>query len=73
MLENVSFRELGEVVTVDKVKVVACDGRGNSPFFIVVMLTVLVTYFTDCKVLQTFCFIAADRHKKKFVLLLLGM
>ena len=29
MLENVSFRELGEVVTVDKVKVVACDGRGN--------------------------------------------
>ena len=28
MLENVTFRELGEVVKVDKVKVVACDGRG---------------------------------------------
>jgi len=28
VLENVTFRELGEVVKVDKVKVVACDGRG---------------------------------------------
>ena len=30
MLENVHFRELGEVMKVDKVKVVACDGKGNS-------------------------------------------
>ena len=33
MLENVQFRELGEVVKVDKVKVVACDGKGTAIYF----------------------------------------
>lgn len=33
MLENVQFRELGEVVKVDKVKVVACDGKGTELCF----------------------------------------
>ena len=36
MLENVQFRELGEVVKVDKVKVVACDGKGTGTFLITV-------------------------------------
>ncbi len=30
MLNNVEFRDLPDTVTVDKVKVVACDGRGLS-------------------------------------------
>ena len=29
MLEDVQFRELGEMVKVEKVKVVACDGKGR--------------------------------------------
>ena len=29
VLENVQFRELGETVKVEKVKVVACDGKGK--------------------------------------------
>ena len=28
MLNKVEFREVGELVQVDKVKVVACDGKG---------------------------------------------
>ena len=28
MLNRVEFREVGELVQVDKVKVVACDGKG---------------------------------------------
>lgn len=28
MLNNVEFREVGELVKVEKVKVVACDGKG---------------------------------------------
>ncbi len=28
MLNDVEFREVGELVKVDKVKVVACDGKG---------------------------------------------
>ena len=29
MLNNVEFREVGELVKVEKVKVVACDGKGT--------------------------------------------
>ncbi|XP_065070359.1 transcription initiation factor IIA subunit 2-like [Rhopilema esculentum] len=29
VLEDVQFRELGEMVKVEKVKVVACDGKGS--------------------------------------------
>jgi hypothetical protein len=28
VLENVDFREVGEIVKAEKVKVVACDGKG---------------------------------------------
>ena len=38
MLENVQFRELGEVVKVDKVKVVACDGKGTGTLLITVFI-----------------------------------
>ena len=30
VLNNVEFREVGEIVKVDKVKVVACDGKGDA-------------------------------------------
>ncbi|XP_031568350.1 transcription initiation factor IIA subunit 2-like [Actinia tenebrosa] len=30
VLENVDFREVGEIVKADKVKVVACDGKGSA-------------------------------------------
>ena len=33
MLNNVEFRDLPDTVTVDKVKMVACDGRGVSSVF----------------------------------------
>lgn len=29
MLENVEFREVHEIAKVDKVKIVACDGKGE--------------------------------------------
>ena len=36
MLNRVEFREVGELVQVDKVKVVACDGKGlyDKPAFL---------------------------------------
>ena len=30
MLNDVEFREVHELVKVDKVKIVACDGKGNN-------------------------------------------
>ena len=30
MLKDVEFREVQEVIRVDKVKIVACDGKGSS-------------------------------------------
>ena len=40
MLNNVEFRDLPDTVTVDKVKVVACDGRGLSSSFEMCILTI---------------------------------
>ncbi|XP_074649410.1 transcription initiation factor IIA subunit 2-like [Tubulanus polymorphus] len=30
VLQNVEFREVNEICTVDKVKIVACDGKGSA-------------------------------------------
>ena len=34
MLNNVEFREVQEIAKVDKVKIVACDGKGNLAYTI---------------------------------------
>lgn len=65
MLNDVEFREVQEVAIVDKVKIVACDGK--SKYINFAILCICITHFFTCKMFISFIFYS------NFIIILLSI